>query len=69
MATIKSKSDLFRGEMVEKPRRAQVSYDAAGVPQYVCPNCSNFAGEDDCDVMGAEPNCLFCNQCNREFEY
>jgi hypothetical protein len=65
---IPSRNSIFRGEMVEKPKRATIIYDAAGEPLYRCPNCGNVASADECDCIGAEPDCLFCNQCNREFE-
>ena len=48
--------------------RASHILDALGEPIYTCPHCGNQASEDDCDGIGAEPGCLFCNQCNQEFE-
>ncbi len=68
MSKIKSKSDLFPGMVIEKPKMATFIYDAQGVHLYRCPYCKNVADSDECDVCGAEPDCLFCNQCNREFE-
>jgi hypothetical protein len=66
---IHSKSDLCRGELVEKPRRVKtVIYDKDDEPICKCPNCGAMNSEDDCDMGGCEPGCLFCNQCNREFE-
>ena len=67
VSKIKSRNELFRGEVIEKPKRAKVIYDAAGEPLFRCPNCGNLAHPDDCEIIGAEPGCLFCNQCNREF--
>jgi hypothetical protein len=65
---MKSRNELFKGMEIDKPPRAKVIYDAKGDGMFVCPHCQNAAYEDDCDAMGAEPDCLFCNQCNREFE-
>jgi hypothetical protein len=65
---IVSKSDLFRGEMVNKPKPCKTIYDSMGEPLYICPSCGNCANSDNCGVVGAEPGCLFCNQCNTEFE-
>lgn len=65
--TIKSKSDLFTDMNIEKLKQATVIYDAKGEPLYKCPNCGNIASDEECDVIGAEPDCLFCNQCNHEF--
>lgn len=64
---IKSRNSLFRGEMIEKPKQAKCIYDASGEALYTCPNCGNVSDTDGCDIIGAEPGCLFCNQCNREF--
>lgn len=64
---IKSRSDLFRGMLIDKPPTALVvGYDPAHGDIYACPKCGNRAHADDCDVCGAEPDCLFCNQCNGE---
>jgi hypothetical protein len=65
---IKSRNELFRGELIDKPPRAKVIYDAKGESMFVCPHCKHTAHPEDCDILGAEPGCLFCNQCNREFE-
>lgn len=66
---IPSQNSLFRGEMVEKPRLAiVVGHDADGWSIYACPNCGHRASIWDCDVLGAEPGCAFCNQCHQEFE-
>lgn len=68
MAKIRSKNELFRGKMIVKPKQAIVAgEDAEGFDIFQCPNCGNRATAEDCDVCGAEPDCLFCNQCNREF--
>lgn len=68
MALIESRNGLFKGEMVKKPLRATVIYDAQGEPVYGCPHCGNVATADECDCIGAEPGCLFCNKCSGEFE-
>lgn len=67
MPTIKSKSDLFPGMEIEKPKQATFICGAKGEPIYTCPYCGNASDADGCDVVGAEPDGLFCNQCNREF--
>lgn len=64
---IPSKNSLFLGEMVEKPLQASSIDGPDGEPIYTCPHCRNIATIDECDCCGAEPNCVFCNQCNREF--
>ncbi len=67
MSQIKSRNPLFLGQLVDKPKQATVVCDANGDAIYKCPNCGNCASDDHCDAIGAEPNCLFCNQCNQEF--
>lgn len=39
-----------------------------GAPIYRCPECGHESDAEGCDVMGADPGCLFCNQCNTEFD-
>lgn len=39
-----------------------------GFPIYVCPHCRNEAAVEECDVMGADEGCVFCNQCSLEFK-
>ena len=66
---IRSRSDLFKGELVEKPKKAKsVVYNANEEPVWKCPNCGEMVDVNGCDVIGAEPGCLFCNRCNMEFE-
>lgn len=65
---IKSKHSMFEGEEFEKPEKASIIYGPTGEPFYTCPYCKQTATEDDCDCIGAEPNCLFCNHCGGEFE-
>lgn len=66
---IKSKNDLFLGELVDKPLRVKVTLSTSDdEPIYKCPHCGEMITDDDCGVLGAEPGCLFCNKCNREFE-
>jgi hypothetical protein len=62
-----SKSDLFCGDLVDKPLPATSILGADGEPIYKCPHCGNQAGAEQCGVGGAEPHCLMCNQCNLEF--
>jgi hypothetical protein len=66
--TIVSQKDLFRGQLIEEPRRAKVIYRADGEPMYVCPNCGHTDDADGCDVIGAEAGCLFCCNCHAEFQ-
>jgi hypothetical protein len=68
MAKIKSKSDLFPGKLVKKPKRAKVIHDAEGNALYVCPYCGHTDDADGCDIMGAEPGCMFCLKCSGEFQ-
>ncbi len=65
---IKSRNSLFLGQTFEKPKRATVIFGAQDEAIYTCPYCKKQSCEDECDVMGAEPDCMFCNKCNREFE-
>ncbi len=65
---VKSNNPLFPDMMIEKPKRATVIAGPDGGHFFKCPYCGSISTEDECDVMGAEDNCLFCNQCNREFE-
>lgn len=65
---IESRNSLFRGELIPKPLPATVIYDAKEEPLYTCPYCGHVSDADGCDFIGAEPGCMFCNQCNREFE-
>jgi hypothetical protein len=51
-----------------KPPLATVIYDALGEPIYRCPYCQNEASMDECDGLGADEGCLFCNCCSGEFE-
>lgn len=70
MSKIRSKNPIFRNDpvMIDKPKKAVAIYNAQREKLYRCPYCGCMATMDECDVMGAEENCLFCNQCNREFE-
>jgi hypothetical protein len=66
---IKSRNSLFEGDMVDKPMAALVvGEDHEGFAIYACPRCGNRATVLECDVLGAEPGCSFCNQCHTEFE-
>ncbi len=35
--------------------------------QIVCPHCGNVAALGDYDAIGADDDCVFCNQCYGEF--
>lgn len=66
---IKSQNSVTKGELIDKPPRATIAlYTPEGEPMYRCPHCGNVEDADGCDCLGAEPGCLFCNQCNGEFE-
>lgn len=61
-------SKTFPVQMIDKPPHASFIYRADGELIYTCPHCKKMIGDyDDCDVMGAEPGCLFCPFCNGEF--
>ncbi len=68
---MRSKNPIFKDDppIIDIPKRA-VSLLTTSVfdPIYQCPYCGHMAAVDDCDVMGAEKDCLFCPQCNREFQ-
>ena len=32
-----------------------------------CPSCQSRMSLDECDCIGAEPDCVFCPQCGKEF--
>lgn len=71
MPKIKSRSDLFKGQMVEKPKCAIVVGHRPhpdGQAIYACPGCGEHMDADECDVLGAEPGCVFCTTCSTEFE-
>lgn len=64
-----SQSDCTKGELIDEPPRATIAlYTPDGAPMYRCPHCGNVEHAGGCDCLGAEPGCLFCNQCNGEFE-
>jgi rubrerythrin len=50
-----------------KPPQAEVLRDAAWNPVYKCPTCGAMAALDDCDMIGADEDCLFCRACGKEF--
>lgn len=37
-------------------------------PIYRCPGCGKESDCDGCDVIGADPGCLFCTDCHCEFQ-
>lgn len=72
---IRSRNSLFVGDMIEKPKVARkLAVTADGIPQYErpelfeCPYCFHWVNSDECDQIGAEQDCLFCPDCNNEFE-
>ena len=68
MGTFISRSDLFEGEEFEgPPPLATHILNAAEEPIYKCPRCGNLATEEECDCIGAEPDCVFCRVCHCEF--
>jgi len=34
---------------------------------YRCPECGHEASDMDCDIIGADDECLFCTRCHCEF--
>ncbi len=65
---MRSESSVTKGIIIDIPPTAQLLLDAKGDYIYKCPHCGNWATDEDCDAIGAEDNCLFCNQCNQEFD-
>lgn len=66
---IRSKNALFKGQLVKKPKVALiVGQTLEGDDIYQCPDCGKEATLEDCDVIGAEPNCVFCTSCHCEFK-
>lgn len=65
-----SKSDLFAGEEVEQPPLSLLTgrENKDGYPLVFCPHCASEQDTEHCDVLGAEPYCRFCLNCNGEFE-
>lgn len=64
---IASRNELFRGELIEKPKLA--SWVDRGTERLIrCPHCKHIEDVEACDVGGAEPGCVFCLNCNREME-
>lgn len=41
--------------------------EETGAPIYRCPNCGREDDAEGCDVMFADPGCLFCNGCGYQF--
>lgn len=54
--------------MIEKPARATFIYGPDEEPIYTCPYCKKQVTIDECDCLFAEPGCVFCFYCSREFE-
>lgn len=42
--------------------------DDTGMPIYKCPECGKEEDCYGCDVLGADPGCLFCTNCHCEFK-
>lgn len=47
--------------------KAEQTTDAGGETLYTCPGCGNKVTMDQCDAIGADDGCLFCNKCCTEF--
>ena len=47
--------------------RIETLFDGDGY-EYECPQCEWRGNLDDCDVLGADPGCVFCPECEQEFE-
>jgi len=66
---IRSKNKLLKGQLIEKPPKATVvGEDEDGYDIFLCPHCKKQTTWQDCDICGAEPDCMFCRECNMEFE-
>ena len=48
-------------------RRRAKERERHGEVEYRCPFCKKWVSLQDCEVMGADPDCLFCPECNQEF--
>lgn len=63
-----SKSDLFRGQIVDEPMTAViVGEDADGDEIYACPACGQIQTSLQAYICGSEPGAAFCWKCNQEF--
>lgn len=69
---IESNNEMIReyapGELYDRPRKAAFIYNAEQEKIYTCPYCKAKVTDEECDVLGAEDNCIFCANCAREFE-
>lgn len=65
---IVTQNDLFRGQVFPKPPKAKLIFDARDREVTACPHCGKAVAIEECDVLGAEPNCVFCAHCSGEFE-
>jgi hypothetical protein len=67
---IQSKNELFFGEEFDKPPLALFAgrENKDRFEMLLCPHCGKEQDPEHCDCLGAEPNCLFCFDCHREFE-
>jgi hypothetical protein len=62
-----SRSDLFKGDIVDAPKPASAIIDLPdGDRAITCPGCGKQVLESDCDDIGAEPDCVFCCECGQE---
>lgn len=68
MANIKSRNWLFEGQEFPKPPVALVVRTTDDADVYGCPHCHAEVTVDECDVIGAESDCVFCCNCHGEFE-
>ncbi len=70
MAKIISKNPLFKDDPIEieQPPKASFIFNLHQERVYTCPYCKAQVTYEEADVVGAEPNCMFCIKCNGEFE-
>ena len=42
--------------------------DSKGLVLFKCPKCNNIDNINRYDCLGADEDCVFCNQCNAELQ-
>ena len=63
-----SESELFNGELVDKPMTGLVvGIDADGDDIFACPKCKQPQTVMQASICGNEPGAVFCWKCNQEF--
>ena len=67
---IRSRNPMFKGMPIDPPRppTARLTLPGEDDEALKCPWCGAMVTIDECDCIGAEPDCVFCSNCNRELQ-